>query len=181
MGNTTNTKKIALAGLFTALALIASFIELPIFPAAPWLKYDPSGVVCLIAALAFGPKLGLVVAVLSWLPKLFLDPLGMLMGVLNTCALALPAAAIYARAGRTRAASVAGMLVGGALAVALSCAANLVVTPLYTAASVEQVMGMIFPILLPFNLLKAALSIAAGQLLLAPCMNVLREGGANRA
>ena len=60
MGNTTNTKKIALAGLFTALALIASFIELPIFPAAPWLKYDPSGVVCLIAALAFGPKLGLV-------------------------------------------------------------------------------------------------------------------------
>ena len=30
----------------------------PIFPAAPWLMYDPSGIVCLLAALAFGPKLG---------------------------------------------------------------------------------------------------------------------------
>ena len=53
--STVNTKKIALAALFTAASLILSFIQIPIFPAAPWLMYDPSGIVCLIAALAFGP------------------------------------------------------------------------------------------------------------------------------
>ena len=177
MNNAISTRKLALAGLFCAAALVASFIELPIFPAAPWLKYDPSGVVCLIAALAFGPKMGTAVAVISWLPKVFLDPFGMLMGVLNTCAFVVPAAVLYMRGHRSRAASVAGMLVGAALAVAVSCAANLVVTPLYTAVSMSDVAAMILPVLLPFNLLKMVVNVVAGQALLAPCMGVLAGEG----
>ena len=57
---------------------------------------------------------------------------------------------------------------------------NLLVTPLYTAISIEQVAGMILPILLPFNALKMLINIAAGQALLAPCMNVLKAQGAVR-
>ena len=170
--STVNTKKLALAALFTAASLILSFIQIPIFPAAPWLMYDPSGIVCLIAALAFGPKLGAAVAIISWLPRVFLDPFGAPMGMVSTCALIIPAAVIYARS-RTRAASVAGMIAGAVLSVAVTCALNLVVTPLYTAVTMMDVVAMILPILLPFNALKMAINVVAGQVLLAPCMNVL--------
>ena len=172
--STVNTKKIALAALFTAASLILSFIQIPIFPAAPWLMYDPSGIVCLIAALAFGPKLGAAVAIISWLPRVFLDPFGAPMGMVSTCALIIPAALIYARS-RTRAASVAGMVAGAVLSVAVTCALNLVVTPLYTAVTMMDVVAMILPILLPFNALKMAINVVAGQVLLAPCMNVLAD------
>lgn len=172
MNNAIDTRRIALTALFAAASLILSFIQIPIFPAAPWLMYDPSGIACLIAALAFGPKLGAAVAVISWLPRVFLDPFGAPMGMLSTCALVVPAALVYAR-GRSRAASVAGMVAGAVLSIVLACAMNLVVTPLYTAVSVADVAAMIIPILLPFNALKMAINVVAGQVLLAPCMNVL--------
>ena len=173
MGGTINTRRIALAGLLTAASLITSFIQIPIFPAAPWLSYDPSGVICLIAALAFGPKLGAAVAVISWLPRVFLDPFGVIMGVLNTCSFIIPAALIYHRGGRGRTASIAGMVAGAVVAIAVSCAANLIVTPLYTAVSMADVVAMILPILLPFNALKMLINVVAGQVLLTPRMNVL--------
>ena len=171
-----NTGKIALTALFTAASLILSFIQIPIFPAAPWLMYDPSGIVCLIAALAFGPKLGAAVAIISWLPRVFLDPFGAPMGMASTCALVIPAALIYAKT-RTRAGSIAGMIVGAVVSIVVACALNLVVTPLYTAVSVADVVAMILPILLPFNTLKMVINVVAGQILLAPCMNVLSAQG----
>lgn len=174
MNNAIDSKKIALTALFTAASLVLSFVQIPLFPAAPWLMYDPSGIACLIAAMAFGPKVGAVVAIVSWLPRVFLDPFGAPMGMLSTCAFIIPAALIYRSRNRSRSSALAGMLAGAALSIALSCAMNLVVTPLYTAISVEQVAGMIIPILLPFNFLKMVVNVIAGQILLAPCMNVLK-------
>lgn len=180
MNNAIDSRTIALAALFTAASLIVSFVQIPIFPAAPWLMYDPSGIVCLIAALAFGPKLGASVAIISWLPRVFLDPFGAPMGMLSTCLFVVPTALVYLKGKRTRRASLAGMALGAALSIVLSCAMNLLVTPLYTAISIEQVAGMILPILLPFNALKMLINIASGQALLAPCMNVLKAQGAVR-
>lgn len=174
MNNAIDSKKIALTALFTAASLVLSFVQIPLFPAAPWLMYDPSGIACLIAAMAFGPKVGAAVAIVSWLPRVFLDPFGAPMGMLSTCAFIIPAALIYRSRNRSRSSALAGMLAGAALSIALSCAMNLVVTPLYTAISVEQVAGMIIPILLPFNFLKMVVNVIAGQVLLAPCMNVLK-------
>lgn len=183
MNSTIDTKKIALAGLFTAASLVLSFVQIPIFPAAPYLMYDPSGIVCLIAALVFGPRMGTAVAIISWLPHLFLNPFGALMGVLSTCSLVIPAALIYhagmpSSAGTPRRMrALAGMVCGAILSVVLSCAMNLVVTPLYTAVSVANVAAMIIPILIPFNTLKMAINVAAGQALLKPCLNVLQASG----
>ncbi|MDO4437632.1 MAG: ECF transporter S component [Coriobacteriaceae bacterium] len=177
MNNAINTRRIALTALFTAASLILSFVQIPIFPAAPWLMYDPSGIVCLIVALAFGPRMGAAVAVASWLPRVFLDPFGAPMGIVSTCALVIPAALVFETGRRTRKASIVGMLLGGAISTALACALNLVVTPLYTAVTMQDVAAMILPVLLPFNLLKMVINIAAGQALLEPCLNVLRANG----
>ena len=178
--NRTSAGTVALTALFTAASFVLSFIQIPIFPAAPWLMYDPSGIVCLIAALAFGPKMGAAVAIISWLPRVFIDPFGAPMGMLSTCAFVVPAALIYRRGRHTRAASIAGMLVGAALSITASVLMNLVVTPLYTAVSVADVVAMIVPILIPFNALKMAINVTAGQVLLAPSMNVL-DGGVEGA
>lgn len=167
-----NTRKIALAALFTAASLVLSFVQIPIFPAAPWLMYDPSGIACLIAALAFGPKLGAAVAIISWVPRVFLDPFGAPMGMLSTCAFIIPAAIAYNRS-RTRTSSLAGMVAGAVLSIIVACVANLFVTPLYAGVTMQDVIYMIVPILLPFNVLKMAINVVAGQVLLAPCMNVL--------
>ena len=175
MNNHLDSRRIALTALFTAASLMASFVQIPIFPAAPWLMYDPSGIICLIAAMAFGPKLGCAVAVISWIPRILLDPIGAPMGILSTCALVIPAALAY-RARRTRAASIAGMAMGAVLSIAIACAMNLVVTPLYTAVSVADVAAMIIPVLLPFNALKMAINVTAGQVLLAPCLRVVDAG-----
>ena len=61
-----STKRIAMYALFVALAMAVSLIEFPIIPGVQWLKYDPSGIVCLVAGFAFGPSaagalLGIVV------------------------------------------------------------------------------------------------------------------------
>lgn len=161
-GNTTggwSTKRIALCALFVAVAMVASFIELPIFPPAPWLKYDPSGVVCLVAGLAFGASTGTLVAVLSWLPHLFMNPWGGLMGIVCAVALTLPAALIYQHS-RSRKGAIAGMVVGGVVTLAVAIVANIIVTPLYAGVSTADVIAMVVPILLPFNALKVIINCA---------------------
>ena len=102
------------------------------------------------------------------------------MGILSTCALVIPSALAY-RARRTRAASIAGMAMGAVLSIAIACAMNLVVTPLYTAVSVADVAAMIIPVLLPFNALKMAINVAAGQVFLAPCLRVVDAGAPQAA
>ena len=51
-----STKTIAVTALFCALAAVCTlFIEIPLLPGVPWLQYDPSGIVALVAGFAFGP------------------------------------------------------------------------------------------------------------------------------
>ena len=92
--------------------------------------------------------------------------------MLSTCAFIIPAALIYARS-RTRTSSLAGMVAGAVLSIVVACVANLFVTPLYAGVTMQDVVYMIVPILLPFNTLKMVINVVAGQVLLAPCMNVL--------
>lgn len=162
-----STRRIAMYALFVALAMAASLIELPIFPAAPWLKYDPSGIVCLIAGFAFGPYAAAIVSVLGFLPHVFTSPWGALMGVLVALAISVPASLVYRRK-RTRGGAMAGMALGMAIALVVALVSNLLVTPLYAHMTVAQVAAMIVPILLPFNLLKFAIHAVVTFLIYKP-------------
>lgn len=162
-----STRRIAMYALFVALAMAASLIELPIFPAAPWLKYDPSGIVCLIAGFAFGPYAAAIVSVLGFLPHVFTSPWGALMGVLVALAISVPASLVYRRR-RTRGGAMAGMALGMAIALVVALVSNLLVTPLYAHMTVAQVAAMIVPILLPFNLLKFAIHAVVTFLIYKP-------------
>lgn len=162
-----STRRIALYALCTALAMAASFLEIPLMPAAPWLKYDPSGIVCLIAGFAFGPSAAVIVSILGFLPHLFIDPWGSLMAMAVALACSVPAALIY-RKKPTRTRAALALVVGSLAALAVALVGNLLVTPLYAHMSMPQVALMILPILLPFNLIKLCINAVVTFLIYKP-------------
>ena len=174
-GGRWSTRRIAMYALFVALAMAVSFIEFPLMPAAPWLKYDPSGVVCLVAGFAFGPSAAAIVSVLGFLPHLFTNPWGTLMAVLVALALSVPAAVIYRRR-RTRTSALVGIIVGALLALVVAIGANLVITPMYAHMSMADVAKLIVPVLLPFNLIKFVLNGVITFLIYKPISTLLERG-----
>jgi len=168
------TKRIAVTALFCAATVILSFVEIPIFPPAAWLKYDPSGVICAIAGLTFGPGMGVLVSVLSWCIHFVFtgDIYGTLMAIVAMLCYVVPAALIY-KANTTMRGAIVGLVAGSVLAVVACCAANIVITPLYTAVSASDVIAMIVPILLPFNLIKVAINSIVTVLVYKPVSKAL--------
>lgn len=169
-----STQRIALCALFVAATLVTSFIEFPIFPLAPYLKYDPSGIVCLVAGLAFGPQVGCVVAVLPWLVHLFVEPFGAIMGLGCALAMTLPAAFIYQRFHSFKGALL-GLVVSAVVTLVVAILGNIVITPLYSGVSTADVIALIVPVLLPFNLLKIALNSVATLLIYKPVSRLVGE------
>ena len=173
-GGAWSTRRIATTALFCALAFVLTFVEIPIFPPAPWLMYDPSGIVAFVAALAFGPSTGVIVVVLPWVLKTLFtfNVWGHVMAIVAGLALCVPAALVARRVSGTRGLAL-GMVVGAACALAACIAGNIVVTPLYTAVSTADVLAMIVPILLPFNALKIVINCVVTALIQRPVAQVV--------
>lgn len=147
-------KQIAAIVLLVLMAMVLSFVEAPVVPGAEWLKYDPSGVISLLATLLYGSWIGVGVAVASWIPHLLTDPLGAFMNIMATVSLILVVGRVYRRRPSLMHA-VLGCAAGVVVSTAVSVCLNFVVTPLYASATYEMVAAMVLPALLPFNVFKA--------------------------
>ena len=90
-------KQVAAIVLLILMAMVLSFVELPVVPGAEWLKYDPSGIVSLLATILYGSWIGVAVAVTSWIPHLVTDPLGAFMNIMATVSLILVVGTVYRR------------------------------------------------------------------------------------
>jgi riboflavin transporter FmnP len=61
-----NTIKLAKMGMLVAISVIlVYFIHFPIFPAAPFLEYDPADIPIFIGTFAFGPLAGFTLTVVT--------------------------------------------------------------------------------------------------------------------
>ena len=169
-----STKRIAMYALFVALSMAVSFVDFPIMPGVEWLKYDPSGLVSLVAGFAYGPAAAAIVSVLGFLPHLFTNPWGTLMAVLVALALSVPAALIYRR-NKTRKGAVIGIIVGAIVALVVAIVGNLIVTPFYAHMTTAQVVALIVPALLPFNALKFTIHGVITFLIYKPISNLLNR------
>lgn len=169
-----DTRELVTIAIFAAMVIVLSFIQIPLMPAAPWLSYDPSGVISLIASLLFGPVAGVIVSVVGWFPRVFFSPWGTLLTIICISMMSLITGLIYSRK-KTLPMALVGMVVGAVVFIALALVLNLIITPLYTAVSVSDVVAMIVPILLPFNLIKCALNIALTALLYKPVSNLVKR------
>lgn len=169
-----STKRIAMYALFVALSMAVSFVDFPIMPGVEWLKYDPSGIVSLVAGFAYGPAAAAIVSVLGFLPHMFTNPWGTLMAVLVALALSVPAALIYRR-NKTRKGAVIGIIVGAIVALVVAIVGNLIVTPFYAHMTTAQVVALIVPALLPFNALKFTIHGVITFLIYKPISNLLNR------
>ncbi|GAI00886.1 unnamed protein product, partial [marine sediment metagenome] len=60
------SKRITSIGLLVALSIVAGyFIHFPILPQAPFLLYDPGSVFLLIGSFKLGPKIGLLMSLIT--------------------------------------------------------------------------------------------------------------------
>ena len=174
-GSGWSTKRIAITALFCAVAAICTlFLEFPILPGVPFLKYDPSAIIALIAGFAFGPATGVAVSIISYLPHIATSSgiYGMIMAIIATLSLVLPASLVYKR-NTTLKGAIVGMCVGAVVCLVCCIAANLVVTPLFMGSSTEDVINMIVPALLPFNVIKIAINCAVTALVYKPITKAL--------
>lgn len=156
-----STKQIATMALLAAISIMLSFIEIPLFPAAPFLKYDPSIMVAAVGGFALGPVAGIIIGVLSAIFHGLISGniTGAVMNTLVVIAFVAPSAIIYSK-NRTVKGGTIGLIVGACASIVAAIIANLIVTPLYMGVPFNAVVEMIIPILIPFNGLKAIINSA---------------------
>ena len=157
--NRWDTRQLVIMALMAASATLLSFVEIPILPAAPWLKYDPSFVPSMVTGFAYGAGPGVAVGLVTAILHIFMTGnfWGGIMNILVVCAYVIPAALIYVRNHTWRGAAI-GLIVGSVCQIVVAILANIVITPIYAGMPVEAVIALIIPVLIPFNVLKVVLN-----------------------
>ena len=125
-------------------------------------EYDMADVPILIGTFMYGPAAGLLLTgVVSLLQWLLVSPqsgwVGALMHFLATGGFVLVAGFLY-RKFHTRKGAALSLLLGGLTMTALMVPLNLWLTVHYNGAPLEAVQAMIWPIIIPFNLIKAGVN-----------------------
>ncbi len=157
--NRWDTRQLVIMALMAAIATLLSFVEIPILPAAPWLKYDPSFVPSMVTGFAYGAGPGVAVGLVTAILHIFMTGnfWGGIMNILVVCAYVIPAALIYVRK-HTWGGAAVGLVIGSIAQIIVAILANLVITPIYAGMPVESVIALIIPVLIPFNILKVVLN-----------------------
>ncbi len=174
-------RRIVLIALFGAIS--CTVMLLIRFPVA-MLTLDIKDSVIILGGLYFGPIAAATLSVIVPLIELIVSDTGfygLIMNVISTAAIAIPASLIYKHkkdfygAILALAASVCAM-------VAVMMLANLLITPIYltmlgTPTTAGDVMKMIPALLLPFNAVKGVLNAAVVLMLYKPLSGILQHMG----
>ena len=155
-------KKMVTMGVLSALSIVLMLIiRVPIIPAAPYLIYEPADVPILVGTFIFGPLAGLAVTfVVAAIQATALSAdglVGFVMHMLATGTFVIVAGLIYKKFHNIKGAIAA--LVAGTLAMTLvMIPVNLIIQPNFYGVPYDVVKGMIVPVLIPFNLIKAGIN-----------------------
>lgn len=171
-----DVKQLVLLAAFTALAYTA--VCLIRVPAVAFLSYEPKDVIIVIGGLIFGPLASLIIAFVTALLEMFTisdtGPIGAVMNFLSSSCYACTAAFVYKHK-RTLSGAVTGLSFGSVAMVVVMLLWNWLITPLYMGVSREAVAGMLVPMFLPFNAVKALLNSALVLCLYKPLITALRR------
>lgn len=156
-------RKLAVMAMLVAISIVLVYVvHFPIFPAAPFLEYDPADIPILIGAFAYGPAAGIILAVIaSVIQGVTVSAgaglYGILMHIIATSVLVLVSSILY-RVMHNRIGAIIGLLCGTVAMGVAMMVANHFITPYFMGAPVEVVDAMLLPVILPFNLLKAGIN-----------------------
>lgn len=165
-----NVRKLTTMALLTALSVaLVAIIHFPIFPAAPFLEYDPADIPILVCGFAFGPIAGLcitlVAAVIQGLTVSAQSGIyGIIMHIIATGVYVVVSAAIYRR-NKTKKTALFSIIVGAIAMAAVMAPANYFITSYFMSTSPESfaetqkyVVSLLLPVIIPFNLIKAGVN-----------------------
>lgn len=171
-----DVRRLVLLAAFTAIAYVAVCVIR--IPAVAFLKYEPKDVIIVMCGFILGPLEAAIVALVTALLEMFTISetglIGCVMNLLSSVCFASIAAFVY-KYRRTLAGAVLGLLLGSVAMVAVMLLWNWLITPLYMGVSREAVVGMLVPMFLPFNAVKALLNSALSLCLYKPLVSALRK------
>ncbi len=172
--NRWSTKQLVVMALMCAIALLLSFIEFPLFPAASFLKLDFSLVPTTVVGFAYGAGPGLVVGLACAVAHAAIT--GNWVGCLMSCIVAIvyivPAAIIYRRM-HTLKGGIVGLVVSTVCLVVGIIVANLIIDPLFYGMPFDAVAALVVPAILPFNVIKGVLVSALTLLVYKSISNLI--------
>ncbi|MGI6632504.1 MAG: ECF transporter S component [Bacillota bacterium] len=173
-----NRKTLPLVGILAAMSLCLELaVHFPVLSAAPYLLYSPGDLPILIAAIVVSPAAGVAAAFANATLFVMLTgqggPWGALMHFIASGGMAFVVGWLYSKSKRLDASLFAGVLTRIALMVPL----NLLVTPLYTGMTAKQVMQLIVPVIIPFNVIHGGLNSVLAFVLFAAAPNVFKLKG----
>ncbi len=172
------TKKLTVLAMLAAFAyVVLCFLR---FPIVLFLKYEPKDVIITIGGFLYGPSAAFLASVVvSFLEMITISDtgwIGFIMNILSTCAFACTASYVYKKY-HTLTGAVIGMTLGIILNVIVMLAWNYILTPLYMNQSRADIVAMLIPVFLPFNLIKGGLNATITALIYRPLVRGLRRAG----
>lgn len=181
-----STKKMAIMGVLCAISILLVYlVHFPVFPAAPFLEYDPADIPIMLGTFLFGPAAGLTLtAIVSILQGLTVSAhsgvIGILMHIFATGSFVLMAGFVYRKAGGSkRVARIPGellSLLAGVLTMTVTMVLwNLLLTPLFMGSAIESVLPLLLSVIVPFNLLKAGINACLAYILFKAVAKPLRS------
>ncbi|MCL2189365.1 MAG: ECF transporter S component [Defluviitaleaceae bacterium] len=179
----TRTKQLTTLAMLAAMACLAMLINVPVIPAAPFLRYDPKDVIIVMGGFMFGPAAAFTLAAITALVEMVTiseaGVWGFLMNTLSSSAFAVSAAAVY-KYKRTLFGAVIGLIAGVIVVIPVMLLWNYIVVPLFTGMPREVVAGMLVPVFLPFNAIKYGLNAAIALIIYKPIVTALTAAGLYR-
>ena len=174
------TVKMVKMGVMVAISVAMVYlVHFPIFPAVPFLEYDPADISILIGTFAFGPEAGLVLTVVTAVVQGLTVSAGsglygILMHMIATGVLVLVSWNDLTTEKRQRQTAVFGLTAGMAAMAVVMVGANLLITPMFMGVS-KDVVWKLMPFIIGFNVIKAGINGAVTFLLYKRIAMFLRK------
>ncbi len=155
------SKRITTLALMVALGYGLSWLEFPLFPAAPFLKLDFSNVPTLLSAYILGPIGAIVVEgikqLLIFLTHSDTGGVGQVANFIMTSAFVLPPSLMYCKH-KGRRNVLLGMTIGSVTQIASSLLVNRFINfPLYVGSAAKGMFASLWGWVLAFNAVKAVI------------------------
>ena len=158
-----NTQKLVTMAVLVALSVIMLLlIRFPIFPSAAFLEYDPADIPIFLGTFAYGPLAGFALTVVAAIIQGMTVSassgfIGIMMHVFATGSFVLVAGNWYQRH-KTKKQAVVALVLGCLVWTVSMMIWNYFFTPIFMGMPRAAVAPMIFPIIVPFNLIKSSVN-----------------------
>lgn len=162
--------------MFAALAFVLSLLTSGVRIA--FLTIDIKDAILAIGAFIYGPLAALPICIVTAFLSSVITGFetgfwGLAMDFLSSLVFSMTAALVY-KYKRTMIGAVIGLFVAVVAYTAIMIPLNLLITPIYTGQPVEAVVGLLRPLLVPFNFAKSVLNAAVVMVLYKPIVTALR-------